>query len=353
MRLTERYIGRALFSHIAMVLSVLLALYFFTTLMAEIGVVGRGSYSIADAVEYSFMLLPRQAYELFPLVALVGAILGIGSLASSNELTVLRAAGVSVNRMMLIVMKSGVLIILLVVAMGETVAPYIEKSAQQDRLMKLEINISANTSDGLWARDGRDFINISALYPDGIASQLVRYRFDGIRMIGIDSAPNGRYKDGVWVVGPVVKTNFDESSVTTHKVESETWRSTLTPDVVGIAAMAPENLALWELLDLVAYLQDNGLASERYETAMWMRIFSPLATGGMILLALPFIFGPLRAVTIGQRVMIGSLVGIFFYLLNGVFSRLGILYGIEPALSAGAPLLLVFSLWLYLMRRVH
>jgi len=353
MRLVQRYLGQALFSHIAMVLMVLLALYFFTTLMSEMGMVGRGEYRAGDALVYSLSLLPRQAYELFPLVALVGSILGIGSLASSNELTVLRAAGVSVNRMTLMVMKTGLLIVLLVVVMGETVAPYLEKQAQHQRLAKLALGLSVNTSDGLWARDGGDFLNISALFPGGFASDIRRYRFDGLQLVGIDSAHMGRYEDNVWVVGPVVKTQFQENRVTTQRVEKERWSSTLTPDIVGVASLTPENLALWELFDFVDYLQENGLASERYETAMWMRLFSPLATAGMILLALPFVFGPLRTVTIGQRVMVGSLVGILFYLMNGVFSRLGILFDVEPVVSAGAPILLVFSLWLYLMRRVH
>lgn len=353
MRLTERYIGRALFSHIAMVLSVLLALYFFSTLMSEMGMVGRGSYSAADALSYSLMLLPRQAYELFPLVALVGAILGIGSLASTNELTVLRAAGVSIRRLTLIVMKSGLLIILLVVAMGETLAPYLEKEAQAKRLSQLALSVSLNSNDGLWARDGNDFINISALLPEGFASDIRRLRFDGLKLVSIESARMGRYEDNVWVVGPVVKTHFHEGRVTTEKVKVDRWSSTLTPDVVSVAAMTPENLALWELFEFIDYLQENGLASERYETAVWMRLLSPLATGGMILLALPFVFGPLRTVTIGQRVMVGSMVGILFYLLNGVFSRLGILFDIEPVVSAGTPILLVFSLWFYLMRRVH
>ena len=353
MRIAGRYIGRVLFTHIAMVLSVLLALYFFTTLTAEIGLVGRGSYSVADAVAFSLMLLPRQAYELFPLVALVGSILGIGSLASSNELTVLRAAGVSIQRLKWIVMKSGLMIILVVVAMGESVAPYLEKTAQQERLVKLSINISANTSNGLWARDGSDFLNIKVIHHGGEALQIKRYRFDGKQLLGVDAALKGRFEDGTWVVGPVVKTNFGENGVTTQRVKTERWKSSLTPEIVGVASVSPENMALWELLDFIDYLRQNNLATEHYETAMWMRVFSPIITAGMIMLALPFIFGPLRSVTIGQRVMVGSLVGILFYLINGVFSRFGILFDVEPVISAGGPVLLVYSLWFYLMRRVH
>lgn len=352
-KIAGAYIGRAMVSHMTMVLLVLLSLYFFTTLMSEMGSVGKGSYTTLNAVIYSAMLLPRQAYELFPLVALVGSILGIGSLASSNEVTVLRAAGVSIKQLTLIVMKSGLLIILLVILMGETLAPYLEKEAQQQRLSLLSRTVSMSSTNGLWARDGNDFININSLVPGGYANEIKRYRFDGTILLGVDYADRGVYEDNAWKVGPVVKTQIHDNRVVTEKVDEERWVSSLTPDIVGVAAVIPENLALWELFGFIDYMKANGLASERYETAMWMRLFSPLATGGMILLALPFVFGPLRTVTIGQRVMVGSLVGILFYLMNGVFSRLGVLFDVEPFISVGIPILLVYSLWLYMMRRIY
>ncbi len=353
MKIVERYIGRTLLSHVAMVLLVLLALYFFSTLMSEMGNVGKGRYTSVDAVFYSLMLMPRQAYELFPLVALVGTILGIGSLASSNELTVLRAAGVSIKRLSMVVMKTGFVLILFVVLMGETFAPYLEKQAHAKRLSAFAESVSLNASDGLWARDGKDFININRLLPGGRANGISRYRFDGLQLIAIDYAPQGEFEDDGWQVRQVTRTLLTESRVELQQVEQEHWPSTLTPEVVNVATMPPENLALWELFEFVDYLHDNGLAAQRYETAMWVRLFTPLATGGMILLALPFVFGSLRSVTIGQRVMIGSLLGVGFYLVNGMFSRLGLIFDIAPLISAGTPTLLVYLIWFQLMRRVH
>ncbi|MCW8918454.1 MAG: LPS export ABC transporter permease LptG [Gammaproteobacteria bacterium] len=353
MRIVERYIARTLVGHITMVLLVLLALYFFSTLMGEMDKTGSGRYSAVEAVIYSLMLLPRQAYELFPLVALVGTIMGIGSLASSNELTVLRAAGVSIRRLALAVMKSGLVLILLVVVMGETVAPRLEKMAHAERLSALARSVSMNTQNGFWARDGQDFIHIRRLLPGGEADGITRYRFDGQLLSEIASARQGRYQQNSWQVAPVTRTLFGAGRVKVQQLAQERWSSSLTPEVVNVAAMSPENLALWELVEFIDYLHENGLAAQRYETAMWVRIFTPLATGGMILLALPFVFGSLRAVTIGQRVMLGSVIGIVFYLVNGMFSRLGLIYDIDPVVSAGTPTLLVYLAWFYLMRRVH
>ncbi len=353
MRTVERYIGRTLLSHVTLVLLVLLALYFFSTLIGEMGRTGQGRYRTVDAVLYCLMLLPRQAYELFPLVALVGTILGIGSMASSNELTVLRAAGVSIKRIATAVMKTGFVLILLVVVMGETAAPYLEKQAHAQRLSALLRSVTLDHVNGFWARDGAEFINILVLMQGGEAKMLTRYRFGEEGLREISYAQRGYYQEGGWSVGQVTRTEFLAEGVKTHRVKEERWESTLTPEVVGLATIAPEKLALWELYEYAAYLRNNDLDSRRYETAMWVRLFTPLATGGMILLALPFVFGSLRAVTIGQRVMIGSLVGIAFYLLNGIFSRLGLIYDIAPFISAGTPTVLIYLIWFHLMRRVY
>jgi len=352
MKLLDRYIGRTVIGHTLVAFFILLTIYFFTTLVDEMGYVGKGNYSAANAVLYSIMLLPRQAYELFPMVALLGAILGLGSLAGTSELTVVRAAGVSIKRVALAVIKAGALMIVVIVVLGEWIAPQLEKAASQQRLRAMSKSVSLNTESGLWAKDGESFISIKRLNPDGKAYGISLYHLEGERISEIDSAARGEYRDGVWQLYKIKKTLFTEQGIRIVRETAMSWNSSLTPDVINVAAIAPENLAAWELYDYVDYLQENGLASQRYEVALWIRLAMPLATGGMILLALPFVFGSTRTAGVGQRIMIGALIGIAFYLANGVFSRMGLIYDIPPLLSASAPTLLIYFAWFWLMRRV-
>lgn len=352
MKLLDRYIGRTVIGHTMVAFFILLIIYFFSTLVNEMGYAGRGSYTTANAVLYSMMLLPRQAYELFPMVALLGAILGLGAMAGNSELTVIRAAGVSIKRIALAVSKAGLLMIVVIVALGEVIAPTLEKEANQQRLRALAKSVSLNTESGLWAKDGESFIAIRRLTPDGKANGISLYHLQGQRISEIDTATVGEYKDGVWQLRNVRKTLFVEQGVKVFSEKRMSWRSSLTPEVINLAAIAPENLAAWELYDYVDYLRDNGLASQRYEVALWIRLAMPLATGGMILLALPFVFGSTRSAGVGQRIMIGVLIGIAFYLVNGVFSRMGLIYNIPPMLSATAPTMMIYAAWFWLMRRV-
>ncbi len=352
MKLLDRYIGRTVIGHTLVAFFILLIIYFFSTLVNEMGYVGKGSYSVVNAVLYSIMLLPRQAYELFPMVALLGAILGLGALAGNSELTVVRASGVSIKRIALSVSKAGLLMIVVIVVLGEGIAPQLEKEANQQRLRALAKSVSMNTENGLWAKDGESFITIRRLTPDGRANGISLYHMQGQRISEIDTAARGEYRDGVWLLHNVRKTLFNEQGIALTREKRMEWRSSLTPDVINLAAIAPENLAAWELYDYVGYLQENGLASQRYEVALWIRLAMPLATGGMILLALPFVFGSTRSVGVGQRIMIGVLIGILFYLANGVFSRMGLIYDVPPILSAMTPTMLIYLAWFWLMRRV-
>ncbi|MGM0595208.1 MAG: LPS export ABC transporter permease LptG [Pseudomonadota bacterium] len=351
MKRLDRYIMRTVFTHTSLVLMVLLGLYFFSTLIKEMGFVGKGAYDNKDAVVFSLMLLPRQVYELFPLVALIGSMLGLGALASHSELTVMRAAGVSVRRLTVSVLKAGLVMILLVTALGEMVAPELEKEASTMRLKAMARSITLNTGDRLWAKDGESFVAIRRLEPDGQAHGVQLYRLNEQRLSEIAVARSARYRNGEWLLSEVQRTRFDGDGVVTEHVDSLAWSSRLAPEIINIASMKPENLAIWELSSLVDFMRENGLSSQRYEVAMWVRLFVPLATAGMILLALPFVFGSMRAVGVGARVMVGAMIGIVFYIANNVISRMGLLYDIPPLLSAALPTLLVFVAWLLLMRR--
>ena len=354
MRILDRYIGKTVLSHTMVVMLVLLSMYFFSTLVDELDYVGHGNYNTAIALEYCLMLMPRQAYELFPMVALLGGMLGLGSLASSNELTVIRAAGVSVRRVLLAVMKTALVLMLLVAVIGELMAPALEQQARLIRARALTQNVSLNVKEGLWARDGNTFINIQRLLPDGMAHGVALYVFDGEhRLQEMVRAEQAVYTKGGWLLRHAAQSRISDQGVVTAKVDEERWDTDLKPEVINAVALPPDKLAVWELAGYVAYTRANGLDARIYELSLWTRIVAPLATGGMMLLAVPFIFGSLRAVGIGLRITIGGLLGIGFYLFNAVFGRVALVYDISPMLSAIIPTIIVYGLWWVMMRRVH
>ncbi len=351
MKILDRYIGRTVLTYTLVVLAVLLSIYFFSTLVDELDYVGTNRYTLPVALEYCIMLMPRQAYELFPMVALLGSMLGLGTLASSNELTVIRAAGVSVQRLTLAVMKMALLLMLAVAAVGEFAAPALEQQARIIRAEAISHNVSINTKEGLWARDGDTYVNIRLLLPAGLASDVSLYIFDDTRRLQETvHAEKAVYRNGGWMLEGVVRSDISAERVTTKVEDEERWETRLTPEVMNVAALPADKLAIWELIGYVVFTRSNGLDASTYELALWTRLASPFAVVGMMLLAVPFVFGSLRSVGIGVRVTVGGLLGIGFYMFNAVFGPFAIVYHIPPALSAVMPTLLVYALWGGMMR---
>ncbi len=354
MRLLGQYIGKTIAGHILAVMLVLLSLYFFSTFVTEVSEVGKGKYRMLDALRFSIMLLPRQIYELFPLVALMGTMLGLGALANTSELTVMRASGISVPQVLREVLKVGALMVVIAAILGEVIAPPLEKEARLQRARALSEKISVNAKSGLWAREGQTFINIERLLTNGRASGVHLYRFDSDgRLLESTSAKQGVYDSGNWHLMQVLHTTFGEERITRRFEKSGEWKSGLTPEVIDVVAIPPENLSILDLREYVAYLHENELEAQRYELSYWVRIVTPFATAGMILLAIPFVFGSLRSVGIGQRIVVGALIGIGFYLFNGIFSRIGVVYDLSPIISAVTPTLMVYLSWGVMMWRLR
>lgn len=349
----DRYIGATVAAHTALVMGVLLALFSFTTLIGELDDVGKGNYGMWQAMQYVVLVLPRLGYQLFPTVALIGTIIGLGLLASSSELIVLRSAGVSVGRIVGSVMKVGILLVIVATVLGEVVAPFTERIAQQVRTTAMMERIALNVRDGMWVRDGRDFIHVREVYADGSLGQISVYSLDeDFRLNTVISAARGYLEGDVWRLENIARSNVSPEGIATEKIQGEQLASLLARDVWEVVTVHPEFLSAWGLTQYVAYLRDNGLESDRYEQALWRKVFSPFTTAVMVFLAVPFIFGPLRSVPVGQRVLVGTLVGIGFYVIDQGVGYVGLVYGWPPLLMVAAPTVAFLGLAVFLSRRV-
>ncbi len=354
MKLLDRYIGRAVLGSTVVVLFILLALFLFATFAGELLRVGRGSYGLIEAAQYSLLLMPRLVYQLFPIVALLGTVIGLGLLASHSELVVIRAAGVSLWRVVGAVMKVGVLLMALMVIFGEFVAPAAELKAQALRAKALEQQVSLYAESGLWARDGDSVIHIRDLFSADRVGRVSIFTFDKENHLRqITQAKSATYQQGHWLLQQAVRSEISESGVRRVASETVVWRSLLDPQLLEVVTVKPEYLSVLGLYEYIAYLKSNGLDSGQYVMAFWKKLVAPIATAIMIFLAVPFVFGPLRSVGIGPRTFVGVLLGIGFFLLDQLLGHVGLAFGLNPLLSVMVAPLLFFILALNLVRRVR
>jgi lipopolysaccharide export system permease protein len=317
---------------------------------------GQGSYSAMGAGVYTVLSIPKDIQIFFPMAALLGALLGLGMLAQRSELVVMQASGFTRMQIALSVMKTAIPLVLLTMAIGEWVAPQGEQMARNYRAQQMYGGSLLTTQQGLWAKDGHSFVYIERVKGDNDLAGVSIYSFNKERRLqSVRYAASAQYdvEHKVWRLSQVDESNLtNEKQITGAQTVSGEWKTNLTPDKLGVVALDPDALSISGLHNYVKYLKSSGQDAGRYQLNMWSKIFAPLSVAVMMLMALSFIFGPLRSVPMGVRVVTGISFGFVFYVLDQIFGPLSLVYNIPPILGALLPSATFFliSLWMMMKR---
>jgi lipopolysaccharide export system permease protein len=352
LKILDLYIGRSILTTSALSLTVLLALSGMFRFIDQLRLVDRGDYTMLVAGMFSLFSIPGDVVMFFPMAALIGALIGLGMLASSSELVVMQAAGMSRLNIISSVMKTALLMMVLVMAVGEWVAPASERFARELKTKAISGGNLFAAQQGVWAKDGDDFVNIKQVSDSGDLKNITIYEFSpDLVLQAVVNAKAAVFVAGVWQLEQVSRLHFRDDKVEQHQWPQQRWRSSLTPDKLGVVSVKPELLSLQGLNSYLDYLNSNQQDSSRYELAFWRKATQPLTIVAMMLMALSFIFGPLRSVTMAARVLMGILTGFGFWMANEVFGPVALVYQLPPILGAILPSALFIGLATYLMQK--
>ena len=351
MRLLDRHIGKSIFFSVLTVALIIVGLDLLFAYISELEDL-EGDYGAVEALTYIFLTTPRRLYELLPMAALVGCLIGLGTLASNSELTVMRASGVSIGRIMGAVLKPLLVLMVAGVLLGEYVAPYSENMAESRRALAVGSG-DAVKSKGLWHREGEDFIHINAVQTNGVLHGITRYRFDDQReLLETSFAQRASVQDEHWLLEDVATTLFDADGTSrVEQHEQQRWDVGLSPRLLRVVLLDPDVLPLTGIWHYQNYLAEQGLNNSQYWLAFWKKLLQPLTTAALVFVAISFIFGPLRSVTLGQRVFTGVLVGFSFRILQDLLGPSSLVFGFSPLIAVVLPILILVVMGGWLMRR--
>lgn len=356
----DRLVAMAVLGSLLMVWLVLTGFDAVTQLLRQLGNIGKHGYTLSNAIAYVLMTFPRRAYEMFGSAALIGGLLGLGGLAGTGELTALRAAGMSRLRIAGSAMGVVAVLIVGVVVMGETLAPWGDQQAQIIQMRAKSGNLGMTTASGLWARDGNSVINArgTSLKPrDGIdtvqLSDVRVFTFGGDgQLTRFDWARTADHDGRRWVLNNVRSTTLDAQGTHTRAAAALPWNSSLNPQVLAQSVTRPEYLSMRDLQRNMNYLESNGQSPGSYAVAFWARALYPLNVLVLVLCAMPFAFGALRSGGLGKRMFIGILLALGWYFLQQAMVNFGTVYGMSPLFANLLPaLILSLAAWLYFRRR--
>ena len=316
-------------------------------------------FSILDAVTFVFLTAPTTVYEMIPFAALGGALIGLGVISSNNELVVIQSAGVGVFRIVFSVLKPTLLIMLTSLLIGEFLAPPLEQYAQSNKAIQQSGASSISPEQGVWQRVHNEFIHINAIAPEGKRLYgISRYAINDEGQVSLTSfAESAKYIDedgsSYWELEGVRESIFRGAEITARQYLTQDWYVSLSPELLSVLLVDPDEHSISGLYNFAKYFEDQGLDGEVYLMAFWKKLLQPLATIALVVLASSAVFGPLRQVTVGSRVVCSLGIALIFTISQRLLEPASLLYGFNPLLAVIAPISACAILGIYLLKRVQ
>lgn len=345
----QRYILKTVIFATLVVMLIVMGLSFLINLLGELRDIGNGDYGFAQAVLHSALELPHNLYQFFPMLVMLGGLLGLGILASHHELMVIRISGASIRKITGAVFGAAIILIVIGLSIGELLAPQMHYLADKRKSMAQNGGQAVATASGIWMHEGSNFVHVDRVMPHHLEG-VTRYEFDNNhRMLASYFVKTMDYQNNQWQLHDMVKTTFTQDHASHAFFANATWNLALTPNLLNVGLVEPEEMSLHHLSTYIEHLVSNGLQATEYQFSFWKRIFEPLTILVMLLLAIPFVFAAPRSVTMGRQMLFGVLVGFTFYILNALVGQLSIVFQLSPIVAALFPTLIFAVLGYSLM----
>ncbi|GGK79381.1 LPS export ABC transporter permease LptG [Amphritea balenae] len=350
MRKLQFYVGKQVFLAILLIILIVVGLDTLFIIIDEADNL-TDKYTAPVMLAYALLNTPSAFYEYLPLSCLVGCMVGLGAMASGSELTVMRAAGISLSRLVMMILKPVILLALLAIPVGEYVAPYCGILAESIRA-EHDRHSAISARVGVWHKEDDEYIHIKVVRPDGDIQGITRFKLAEDKSLEFSSyAESGFYDDSGWLLKNVSETRFSDNRTEVTEYPLQPWSVALTPQRLKVLLIKPKDMSISELYNYSQYLADQELENDRFMQNFWRKMLQPLGIIGLVLIGVSFMFGSMRSVSTGQRIVTGVVVGMVFKIVQDILGPLSSLYSIDPVWSALGPAVVCVMLGGVLLKR--
>lgn len=357
--LLVRYLARSIGIAVVWVSVVLLGVYTLVELIRELRALS-GEYGALQMASYVIQTSPRRLYDIFPFAALIGTLIGVGTLAQSNELIAMRAAGVHRKKIGLYAITVIGFWLLLLVLMSEFFVPTLERQAQASRDQARSGQIQLDRHGALWVRDGEFMIRVGHSMVDDegglLFTDVLIYQLDSsLRPVATHQAKRAVHEPTRWQLFEVTSTEYGSAGVRFEAHADRALPSEISPELFDAAVTRPRLLSTRDLMQMQAFLSDNALDASPYTEALWERVFFPVNVLAMVLIGLPFALGGVFRQSprggLGLNVFIGITLGLVFFVLSRVVQGVITLWPIPIWFGSALPAVLIAAVAFWLLSR--
>jgi lipopolysaccharide export system permease protein len=356
MKIRDRYITKTLLNYTLVVLLVWLSIYSFFNFLAELNSVGQADYTVIEAIKYILLQIPEVAYKQASPVILLGCVLGMGYMATTNQLVVMRVSGNSILKLTAITIKAALFFIIVIIAVGEIFAPLASEEAEKGRANALGQKIALQSQEGFWIREGGNYINVENNIDGSFYTDITIYQVSPANKIETIITSESANFDGTSLEMnnvDIFSINEINSSteITSKKRNNYNLTVSFDQDLIDSLKKDPKELTTWKIIKQIQFLSINKQTSSIFEVELYKRLVKPATLVAMILLAMIFIFGSNRDASLGRKIFLGVALGLSFEMISRVGGALSLSYNFSPLIGAVLPTLIIIVLAIVLLSR--
>lgn len=349
MNILRQYIAQLTLVAIFMVFVVLGVIEFLLTFLNEISYQRAGSYQTSQALQYVLLTAPSRWYEYSPITVLVGCLIALGAMANNSEITVIRAAGVSLWRILYILLQPVILLLVLMFVLGELIAPPLEIKAQH---LKQNSAAQGSTKYGVWHKEGDAFYFFNAVNDNGAIKGFTKFQLDeNGRLQFKQQSPSVEPGESQWQISNSKKIAYANERWVEVNEASTIWQTDLSAQVLAIESLEPSRMSVFKLYQYTQYLKEQELGIDLYGVAFWNKLLQPVLTLALVLIAASFVFGPMRSVPVGNRIFTGIIVGVVLKLIQNLLAPASVAYDVPAIVATSTPIIICFLIGGVLLKR--
>ncbi len=356
MKIRDRYITKTLLNYTLVVLLVWLSIYSFFNFLAELNSVGQADYTVIEAIKYILLQIPEVAYKQASPVILLGCVLGMGYMATTNQLVVMRVSGNSILKLTAITIKAALFFIIVIIAVGEIFAPLASEEAEKGRANALGQKIALQSQEGFWIREGGNYINVENNIDGSFYTDITIYQVSPANKIETIITSESANFDGTSLdLNNVDIFSINEinssTEITSKKRNNYNLTVSFDQDLIDSLKKDPKELTTWKIIKQIQFLSINKQTSSIFEVELYKRLVKPATLVAMILLAMIFIFGSNRDASLGRKIFLGVALGLSFEMISRVGGALSLSYNFSPLIGAVLPTFIIIVLAIVLLSR--
>ncbi|MBL4907272.1 MAG: LPS export ABC transporter permease LptG [Sneathiella sp.] len=349
------YLGTQFLKNVGIILAVIISIIFLIDFI-ELLRRGSGKEGVTFLITLQMVLLrlPELTQTLLPFIALFGGMLTFFRLSRTSELTVIRAAGVSVWQFLLpsllIAFLIGVFVLTVLNPIAATMKAHYEQ--MEARLFKKQTNLLMVSSKDLWLRQvdekGLSVIHARGILNKGIdLTEVIIFQYDKKdQFTGRIEADRARLRKGYWELDGVLMTSPDQPGIVQKHLKLQT---SLTVNQIQESFAAPNTLSFWDLPGFIDTLEEAGFSALRHRLYWHSLIAGPVLLLAMVLVAATFSLRATRSGHTSLLVMAGITTGFVFYFFSDIILALGMSGGLPVALAAWTPAITITLFGLSMM----